>query len=324
MQQALWDQPAASVRLADYDIVLVNSSAGKDSLWALLLVVDQARREGVLDRVVVVHADMGAMDWPGTRELAERQARRLGVRFEVVRRNQDDLLLHVLRRGRWPSSTARWCTSDHKRTPISTVITRLVAEVFERQPGRRDPVRVLNCLGMRAQESPARARKPPLEDDRAASNGRRAVTRWLPIHGATTEDVLVGIAAAGAELHPAYGLGQSRASCALCIFSSRAELISAAQANPELAQLYELVERRIGHRFRVALSMDELLAEAGISPLPDAWPLEAVFSSAPPAEATAVAVAILRRELPMPALAGQPQPDRELVEAAARTSGAAR
>jgi hypothetical protein len=197
------------------------------------------------------------------------------------------------------------------------VITRLVAEVLDRQPGRRNPVRVLNCLGMRAQESPARARKAPLEEDRAASNGRRAVTRWLPIHEATTEDVFAGIATAGAELHPAYGLGQSRASCALCIFSSRAELVAAAQANPELAQLYELVERRIGHRFRVALSMSELLAEAGITPLPDAWPLEAVFLSAPPAEATATAVAILRRELPMPSQPGPPQAHRELAEASA-------
>ena len=41
--------------------------------------VARARTEGVLDRMVAVHAGLGVIEWPATRELAERQARALGV-----------------------------------------------------------------------------------------------------------------------------------------------------------------------------------------------------------------------------------------------------
>lgn len=50
------DAPVPS--LTDYDVILVNSSAGKDSQASLDVVVEQARAAGVLDRVVVVHADL--------------------------------------------------------------------------------------------------------------------------------------------------------------------------------------------------------------------------------------------------------------------------
>ena len=45
--------------LCCYDIILVNSSAGKDSQASLDVVVAAARQAEVLDRVVVVHADLG-------------------------------------------------------------------------------------------------------------------------------------------------------------------------------------------------------------------------------------------------------------------------
>jgi hypothetical protein len=38
--------------------------------------------------------------WPGTRELAERQARQYGVRFEVVKHKQGDLLDYLQKRER--------------------------------------------------------------------------------------------------------------------------------------------------------------------------------------------------------------------------------
>ncbi len=147
------------VNLAWYDYIVVNSSAGKDSQALLDWVVRLAELAGVRDRVVVVHCDIEE-EWPGTRELAEEHAHHYGVRFEVVRRKQGGLLQHVLDRhaksqavGKtdtppWPSSEQRYCTSDLKRGPVSTLFTRLARE---RELGR--PVRILNCLGMRAGES---------------------------------------------------------------------------------------------------------------------------------------------------------------------------
>jgi 3'-phosphoadenosine 5'-phosphosulfate sulfotransferase (PAPS reductase)/FAD synthetase len=149
-------------------------------------------------------------------------------------------------------------------------MTRLVAEARADDADPAEPVRILSCLGMRRQESAARAKQATLEPDRHASNGRRQITRWRPINELLVTEVWerLGPARAAGLVHPAYRYGQSRASCVFCIFSSRQELIAAAVANAALAQRYELTERRIGHRFRVDLSMAEVLAAAGIPPLP--------------------------------------------------------
>jgi len=146
--------------LKSYDVIVVNSSAGKDSLAMLDYICEMAREQGVLDRVTVVHADLGRVEWAGTKELAERQAVAQGVPFRAIARPQGDLLQHVEARGQWPSNTARYCTSDHKRGQVRVVITDLVRHVAKR-PGRR--VRVLNCMGMRAQESPAREKLAAFE-----------------------------------------------------------------------------------------------------------------------------------------------------------------
>jgi 3'-phosphoadenosine 5'-phosphosulfate sulfotransferase (PAPS reductase)/FAD synthetase len=173
--------------LTDYDVILVNSSAGKDSQAALDVVAKTAARAGVSDRVVVVHADLGVVEWEGTRELAEEQAAHYGFRFLVVSRPQGDLLAQVEQRGMWPSSAARYCTSDHKRGQVRKVMTQLADE--QRAAGITDrPVRILNVMGFRAQESSARAKRVPYAPA-GASNGRRQVDDWYPIHKWTVEMV---------------------------------------------------------------------------------------------------------------------------------------
>lgn len=143
--------------LRSYDYILVNSSGGKDSQAMLDLVVEMATAAGVRERLVVVHCDLGRVEWKGTRELAERQVAHYGLRFEVVSRPQGDLLSHVEERGKWPSSTARYCTSDHKRGQVRKLLTLLADEGREAGISGR-PVRILNCMGMRAEESPARSK----------------------------------------------------------------------------------------------------------------------------------------------------------------------
>ena len=96
--------------LAAYDLILVNSSAGKDSQAMLTHLVALADAAGVpRARLVVVHADLGRVEWEGTRELAAEQAAHYGLRFEVVTREKGDLLDQIEQRGMFPSSTARYC-----------------------------------------------------------------------------------------------------------------------------------------------------------------------------------------------------------------------
>lgn len=244
------------------DWVVINSSAGKDSQAMLDVVIEQADSLAIpRTRLVVAHADLGRMEWAGTCELAEEQAAHYGLRFEVVRRRTatgepQTLLEHVRARGRWPSSTTRYCTSDHKRGPVRTLLTRLAAET--REAGKTTPAVIVNALGLRAEESPARAKRTAWELDTKASNGRRTVWTWLPIHEWTTSQVWERIRASGVRHHPAYDLGMPRLSCCFCIFAPRPALVLAGRHDPELLDEYVEAERAIGHRFRVSLSLAEV------------------------------------------------------------------
>lgn len=286
--------------LDDYDVILVNSSAGKDSQAMLTHVVEMADAQGVSrDKIIVVHADLGRVEWEGTRELAETQAKAYGLRFEVVARDED-LIDQIKTRRRtldaeaktlidqaeaaeaagdideairllndavkksetpaWPSSQARFCTSDQKTSQVAKLMTALAKEHREANPGA-GPIKILNCLGIRSQESAARAKKIAFGPDRPASNGRRTVDRWLPIFDWSEELVWETIRRSGLPWHPAYDAGMPRLSCAFCVLSGRRELILAARLNPALVQDYVALEDEVGHTFRKDMSIRSI-AEA--------------------------------------------------------------
>lgn len=243
--------------LSSYRWLVINSSAGKDSQAMLDFLVEQADLAGVpRERLVVAHADLGRVEWPGTRELAEEQARHYSLEFHAIPRPQGDLLQHIALRGMFPSPPIRWCTSDHKRTQILRLLTHLTARALAE--GTTPPVRILNCLGMRAEESSARARRTPFSLDERASNGKRWVDTWLPIHSWNVQQVWQRIRASGVPYHWAYDFGMPRLSCCFCIFAPRDALLLAGQHNPELLAEYVEVERAIGHRFRLELSLAEV------------------------------------------------------------------
>src|SRR5271168_1848215 len=115
--------------LAGFRWIVINSSGGKDSQAMLDFVGQQCDDARVpRQRVVVAHADLGRVEWPGTRELAEEQAKHYGLTFHTVRRRQGDLLEHIAERGMFPSPTARFCTSDHKRAQVHRLFTHLTSE----------------------------------------------------------------------------------------------------------------------------------------------------------------------------------------------------
>jgi len=240
-------------QLSDYHWIVVSSSAGKDSQCMLDVVVEQCDQAHVpRSRVIVVHADLGRMEWPGTRELAEEQANHYGLEFHAIKRPQGNLLHHISKRGMFPSPTARFCTSDHKRTQVQKLFTLLTTR--SRQTGV-SVVRILSCMGLRAAESPARAKRHPFARDERASNGLRQIDVWLPLHDWTTEQVWQRIRASGVRHHPAYDLGMPRLSCCFCIFSPRSALLLAGKHNPELLADYVKVEKEINHSFRKELPL---------------------------------------------------------------------
>lgn len=252
--------------LSQFDGLLFNTSGGKDSTAALAEVVDAAEAAGVRDRLTVVHADLGESEWPGTVQLAADHAARYELPFTVAARRHpngtvETILERVATRGRWPDAKRRWCTSDHKRGPIRKEMTRIVTHLRESGKVLRRPVRLLNIMGLRAEESAARARRPPLSLDATASNGRREVYNWHPIHNWTTTQVWRRIEQADLEVHPAYA-DMTRLSCRFCVLARRSDLIAAVRLNPDYAAQHAEVESAIGHRFRHALSMADIIDAA--------------------------------------------------------------
>jgi 3'-phosphoadenosine 5'-phosphosulfate sulfotransferase (PAPS reductase)/FAD synthetase len=268
-----------SPRLQEYDIILVNISGGKDSQAALDVTWRAAATAGVTDRLVTVFADLGEHDeWPGTRELAAEHAAHYGIRHEVVWRTvpgpdgpvQETLSEHILRRGMWPDAARRYCTSDMKRAPVYKLLTRLVRELQEQwqtpRGARPRRVRILNVLGMRAEESPKRAAMAEFRRDERATNATvRVVDEWLPVHAWNVGHVWERIAECGTRPHPVYAQGMPRLSCRFCPLASASALVRAAQLDPEGAQRRADMERQMDHSFKVDLGMPEIIRRAQAS-----------------------------------------------------------
>jgi 3'-phosphoadenosine 5'-phosphosulfate sulfotransferase (PAPS reductase)/FAD synthetase len=134
------------------------------------------------------------------------------------------------------------------------VMTLLAAE-YRAKADKTKPkraCRILNTMGFRAEESPGRKKRcaTPISIDKKASNGRREVTVWYPIHDWTEDAVWARIRASGAPYHHAYDLGMRRLSCCFCIFAPEHALMIAGHHNRELLSEYVRIEKKIGHAFR--------------------------------------------------------------------------
>ena len=215
----------------------LNVSGGKDSQAMSLFVA----RVVPHDQIVAVHAPLGEVEWPGTIEHIERTIPP-GVPFILAPTGSGKTLLERIEvRGRWPSAHARYCTSDTKRTPIERELRRYL-KARPRFAGL-----VVNAMGMRASESPARSKLAQFRRNDRNSRAGRGWFDWLPIHDLETEEVFGVIRAAGQAPHWAYAAGMSRVSCSFCILASRADLRRAAELRPDLYRKCVDLERRIGH-----------------------------------------------------------------------------
>jgi len=371
------DHPDWVPDLSQYDVILVNTSGGKDSQAMMDRTLELVDSQGI-DRakVVAVHADLGRVEWEGTKELAQAQSDHYGIRMEVVKRQKNDLLQHIEQRyyqltnriadtkalggletwgdlydmlpepkgkgaaeerrwkaekaalaeqiaarlpdahtdfwppdfegnpslhhtvdklirakyivdsavrnrnaatkwaaksekakakdkrpklagdsldwgmpNPWPDSGARFCTSEHKRASIRALITNLVTAHKKANPGTGKP-RILNTMGLRAQESSERANKLLFEHDKDTSSGARSVDTYLPISGWSEEEVWDRIRESGVPHHVAYELGMRRLSCVFCVFADGHDLLTAAANNPNLFKQYVELERRSGFTYQ--------------------------------------------------------------------------
>lgn len=255
-------------------MLVVSMSGGKDS-HALLAALAPLARDRAWN-ICAVHADLGRAEWPETEAFVPELARRYGVQLHVVRRDRGDLFARFEEReaalagtGKpfWPSSQARYCTSDLKRDPINKLL-RTWSGV------------VVSAEGVRWQESDTRAKKPCWDSRDAITTQTRSGVTWNAIVDWSLDDVWEAIGTSAAELdrrrelyaagdtvaaldgwpaHPAYVYGNERLSCAFCILGSKNDLTVAARHLPDKLEYLVSLERRSGFTFKGKQSLADIV-----------------------------------------------------------------
>lgn len=228
-------------------LFFVSHSGGKDSQAMYLYLT----RELLIpeDQIVVIHAHLDGVEWPGVIEHIEDTI--TAGTLNTVRSQWKDgspkTLLNMIERRfetrpdvpSFPSAAYRQCTSDLKRGPIQKFVRHTMKA--------RGATVAVNCMGLRAQESAARAKKDTWKLNSALSKAGRTVYDWLPIHGWTTLQVFSYIESHGQEAFHAYKGGNERLSCMFCIMGCTSDLRHAARVNPDLAGKLVDLEHRTGY-----------------------------------------------------------------------------
>lgn len=159
------------------------------------------------------------------RERIKREWRELGISEERIAEAIETLqptgipfLDLCLWKGRFPAARARFCTTELKVRPIwEQVLFPLLQEGY----------RVISWQGIRAQESPSRAKLPEWEETPEGYEIYRPLLKW------TVEDVFEMHRKYGIEPNPLYKKGMYRIGCMPCIYSRKDELFEIARRYPE-------------------------------------------------------------------------------------------
>lgn len=231
--------PFVNEALREHAPVAIGVSGGKDSQAAALATFRFLDGLGHAGPRILIHSDLGSVEWNDSLPTCERLANHLGVELLVVRRNAGDLMQRwearwassVLRYEElstvtlvpcWSTPSMRFCTSELKTHVIRSALKRRFARQL-----------IVNVTGVRRAESAARARATVADQETA-----HAIINWRPILEWSEQDVFAAIDHSGLQPHPAYRqFGMTRVSCRFCIMSSIGDL-TAATAQPESHDLY--------------------------------------------------------------------------------------
>ena len=222
--------------------LVINFSGGKDSCAMLAYICEHwpdAKKHVVFANTGWEHTD--AEEW--SRKIVSM----FGLKLHVVKNPNKTFLTMVSNRGMFPSPDNRQCTSDLKRDPITTWTRRNV----------KDKV-VVNCMGLRADESPARKKKKRLARNKRQSNTRRTIWDWLPIHDWSEARVLAYLQEKGIPLHPVYQY-LNRFSCRVCIYMSDHDLRQVNIHDPEAIEIISNLEVKTGFTMKPGKSVKEII-----------------------------------------------------------------
>lgn len=181
----------------------------------------------------VIFADTG-WEHPDAEEWARKIVAMFGLTLEVCRNPNKTFLSMSEARGKFPGMQQRQCTSDLKRGPIGTWMRRNIS----------DPL-IINCMGMRSEESSGRAKMHKLVRNKTETNSKRTVWNWLPIKDWTEAQIFKYLVERNIPLHPVYK-HLRRFSCRVCIYMTDHDVKQVAKHDPEAIEIIERIEKKIG------------------------------------------------------------------------------
>ncbi len=238
--------------------VAIGVSGGKDSsalAVRTILFLNEMSHRGPR---VLIHSDLGRIEWERSVSVCEDLADRLGVELIVVRRKNGDLLQRW--RQRWTDNVQRYSSLESVQLilPWSTPRMRfctseLKVQVICQELVRRFPDNVIiSASGIRRQESTTRAKAPVsrLQDNLVRTKSGTSGYDWHPILGWTDTDVFEFLLRHDIPLHEAYTTyGSSRLSCAFCILASRADLVASSRCEYNRHVYRKIVELELESTF---------------------------------------------------------------------------
>lgn len=151
----------------------------------------------------------------------EEAAKRVAQALEILHPTGIPFLDLCMLKGRFPSTKARFCSTELKHHPVRDWVVLPALEEFEE---------VILWQGVRAQESPARANLPEWEEDADDTPGLHV---YRPILKWQHEDVFAIAKRHGIKPNPLYQQGCSRVGCMPCIHARKSELAEIFSRWPE-------------------------------------------------------------------------------------------
>ncbi len=261
--------PEIAEQLAANAPVALGVSGGKDSSAMSLAVSIYLDEIGHRGPRLLIHSDLGRIEWKQSLPMCQRLADHLSMELVVVKRQAGDLLdrWHV----RWSNNCERYANLECVKMilPWSTASmlfcrSELKAAIICRDLVERFPHQtIINGSGIRRDESTTRAKAPIWAPQSRLTSKTYETTGldWHPLVDWTLDQVFAYHQLRDFPLHEAYTrFSMSRVSCAFCILAGLADLIASTTCPDNHAIYRELVAIEIlsSYRFQEARWLGDL------------------------------------------------------------------
>ena len=209
----------------------INVSGGKDSTALLLWTLEEK-----IPNCRYVYADT-KHEHPIVYDYLKYLESELGVSIERV--EGEGFLNLCLRKGRFPSAKARFCTEELKVKPLAVYMD-------EQEPHDANNPHLV-FVGIRREESPARSRLPEVMYSNFKYPPRKTSyqLRHHPLLDWFSDEVFAIHKRFNIEPNPLYKMGMHRIGCFPCIMARHGELKTMFKRFPEVIDKIEDWERQV-------------------------------------------------------------------------------